>query len=199
MRCKNWQASSRAVKCQWKRPITQSRNSMQNTNKTRNLWIIVAMTVLNAIGMTIVFPLFPFLVGKYLPEAQVAIGLSSLNSVYAFCQFLASPLFGALSDHFGRKPILISLSARIIVFRKAHSALRAKTSQPVWALQRCLYTQGRTHLVGDGCFLCGWAGHLSVQFQHLCQRCLCLGSSLYMSITTRRSMPSLLCWQCGRW
>lgn len=80
---------------------------MQNTNKTRNLWIIVAITVLNAIGMTIVFPLFPFLLGHYLPDAQVVFGLSTLNSAYSFCQFIAAPLFGALSDRFGRKVILI--------------------------------------------------------------------------------------------
>lgn len=80
---------------------------MQITNKQRNLWIIIAITTLNAIGMTLVFPLFPFLVGKYLPESQIVVGLSSLLSVYALCQFFAAPVFGALSDRFGRKSILI--------------------------------------------------------------------------------------------
>jgi DHA1 family tetracycline resistance protein-like MFS transporter len=76
-------------------------------NNKRSLWIIVGLTVLNAIGMTIVLPLFPFLIGKYVPAAQVAIVLSALVSVFAVCQFLAAPIFGALSDRFGRKPILI--------------------------------------------------------------------------------------------
>lgn len=80
---------------------------MKITNKQRNLWIIIAITTLNAIGMTLVFPLFPFLVGKYLPESQIVVGLSSLLSVYALCQFFAAPVFGALSDRFGRKSILI--------------------------------------------------------------------------------------------
>ncbi len=80
---------------------------MQVTNQQRNLWIIIAITTLNAIGMTLVFPLFPFLVGKYLPESQIVVGLSSLVSVYALCQFFAAPAFGALSDRFGRKSILI--------------------------------------------------------------------------------------------
>ncbi|CAN5850443.1 tetracycline resistance MFS efflux pump [soil metagenome] len=80
---------------------------MQVTNKQRNLWIIIAITTLNAIGITLVFPLFPFLVGKYLPESQIVVGLSSLLSVYALCQFFAAPVFGALSDRFGRKSILI--------------------------------------------------------------------------------------------
>jgi len=76
-------------------------------NKKRNLWIILGLTVLNAVGMTMVLPLFPFLVEKYVPNEQVALVLSALVAVFALCQFLAAPLFGALSDRFGRKPILI--------------------------------------------------------------------------------------------
>src|SRR6478736_1026923 len=76
-------------------------------NKKRSLWIVIGLTVLNAVGMTIVLPLFPFLIGSYVPEARVAVVLSALVSVFALCQFLAAPLFGALSDRYGRKPILI--------------------------------------------------------------------------------------------
>ncbi|MGZ4036271.1 MAG: MFS transporter [Bacteroidia bacterium] len=80
---------------------------MQNTNKTRSLWIIVGITVLNAIGMTIVFPLFPFLLEKYVPAKNVAVAMSALVSVFAACTFFAAPVFGALSDRYGRKPILL--------------------------------------------------------------------------------------------
>lgn len=73
----------------------------------RSLWIIIGITILNAVGMTIVIPLFPFLLGHYVPDAQVAMALSALVSVFALCQFLAAPFFGALSDRYGRKPILI--------------------------------------------------------------------------------------------
>jgi DHA1 family tetracycline resistance protein-like MFS transporter len=80
---------------------------MQNTNKKRNLWIIIGITVLNAIGMTIVFPLFPFLLEKYVPATDVALVMSALVSVFAVCTFLAAPVFGALSDRYGRKSILL--------------------------------------------------------------------------------------------
>lgn len=79
----------------------------KGNDKERNLWIIAAIVVLNGIGMTIVFPVFPFLVGIYVPESRVAIGLNALVSVYAICEFFSAPVFGALSDRFGRKPILI--------------------------------------------------------------------------------------------
>jgi len=80
---------------------------MQNTNKKRSLWIIVGITVLNAIGMTIVLPLFPFLLEKYVPAKSIAVVMSALVSVFAVCTFFAAPVFGALSDRYGRKPILL--------------------------------------------------------------------------------------------
>lgn len=76
-------------------------------NKKRSLWIVIGLTVLNGLGMTIVLPLFPFLLAKYVPDARVAVVLSALFSAFALCQFLAAPVVGALSDRYGRKPILI--------------------------------------------------------------------------------------------
>ncbi|ENA1765417.1 MFS transporter [Flavobacterium psychrophilum] len=80
---------------------------MQNKQNKKHLWFIVGITILNAIGMTIVLPLFPFLLEKYVPNNQIATTMSALVSIFAICQFFASPIFGALSDRFGRKPILL--------------------------------------------------------------------------------------------
>lgn len=71
------------------------------------LWIIIFVVTLNSIGMSVVLPLLPFLVGKYLPAHQVVFGMSALLSVFAACTFFAAPVFGALSDRYGRKNILI--------------------------------------------------------------------------------------------
>ena len=71
------------------------------------LWIIVGIVLMNGIGMTMVFPLLPFLLGSYLPAAQIVVGMSALASVFAACTFLAAPILGALSDRYGRKKILI--------------------------------------------------------------------------------------------
>ena len=73
----------------------------------KSLWFIVGITILNAIGMTIVLPLFPFLLGKYVADKQIATTMSMLVSIFAICQFFAAPIFGALSDRFGRKSILL--------------------------------------------------------------------------------------------
>ena len=71
------------------------------------LWVIIGIVLINTIGMTVVFPLLPFLLGRYLPDSQIVVGMSALMSVFALCTFLAAPIFGALSDHYGRKNILI--------------------------------------------------------------------------------------------
>lgn len=93
------------------------KNNMKHTNiptshsaisTSASLWTIIVIMAINAIGMTIVFPVLPFLVGKYLPDSQIAIGISALEAVYTLCQFFAAPLLGALSDRFGRKPILVA-------------------------------------------------------------------------------------------
>lgn len=75
--------------------------------KQIRLWIIIAIVLLNSIGLSIVLPLLPFMVGKYLPSRQVVVGMSALMSVFAACTFFAAPVFGALSDRYGRKNILI--------------------------------------------------------------------------------------------
>ena len=73
----------------------------------KNLWVIIGIVLLNSIGMSIVLPLLPFIVAKYLPSQQVVVGMSALMSVFAACTFFAAPVFGALSDRYGRKNILI--------------------------------------------------------------------------------------------
>ena len=73
----------------------------------KRLWIIIGIVVLNSIGMSIVLPLLPFIVGKYLPFQKVVVGMSALLSVFAACTFIAAPALGALSDRYGRKGILI--------------------------------------------------------------------------------------------
>ena len=90
------------------KPISGSKEPAQKKSPNKKvLWIIIFVVTLNSIGMSVVLPLLPFLVGKYLPAHQVVFGMSALLSVFAACTFFAAPVFGALSDRYGRKKILI--------------------------------------------------------------------------------------------
>ncbi|WP_040203367.1 tetracycline resistance MFS efflux pump [Neobacillus jeddahensis] len=63
---------------------------------------------LTGLGLTIVSPVLPFLVKSYTsnPSSQ-ATAVTLLTSIYALSVFLAAPVLGALSDRYGRRPVLI--------------------------------------------------------------------------------------------
>ncbi|GLB26283.1 tetracycline resistance MFS efflux pump [Lacrimispora xylanolytica] len=67
------------------------------------------MVFLCGLGFSIITPVIPFLVAPYVksPEEQ-AIMVTLLTSVYAACVFLAAPGLGALSDRYGRRPLLLA-------------------------------------------------------------------------------------------
>ncbi len=60
------------------------------------------------IGFTILTPVVPFLVQPYInnPVDQATV-VTLLTSVYAVCVFFSAPGLGALSDRYGRRPVLL--------------------------------------------------------------------------------------------
>jgi MFS family permease len=78
---------------------------MDSTGKNKNvllpIFLIVAVDIM---GMTLILPLLPFYAERYGASPQV-VGL--LIATYAFCQLIAGPMLGKLSDRFGRRPLLI--------------------------------------------------------------------------------------------
>jgi DHA1 family tetracycline resistance protein-like MFS transporter len=65
------------------------------------IFLIVSVDVL---GLTIILPLLPFYAEHY-GASPAVVGL--LVSLYAFCQLIAGPMLGRLSDHMGRRPLLL--------------------------------------------------------------------------------------------
>ena len=62
------------------------------------------LTLLNdRLGESIVFPLLPFLLAGFTSDGRV---LGLLAGSYAIAQFAFTPLIGALSDRYGRKPVI---------------------------------------------------------------------------------------------
>ena len=65
------------------------------------IFLIVSVDVL---GLTIILPLLPFYAEKF-GASPAVVGL--LVSTYAFCQLIAGPILGRMSDHMGRRPLLL--------------------------------------------------------------------------------------------
>jgi len=70
----------------------------------KRLYIIFLILFTEVLGSTLVFPVIPYL-GFELGLTPLQIGF--ILSVFSICQLFASPITGKLSDHFGRKPLLI--------------------------------------------------------------------------------------------
>src|SRR3954469_20787037 len=68
------------------------------------LLIIFLIVFMDLLGFGVIIPLLPF----YIHDNQnhsIQVGL--LFSIYSICQFVAAPILGALSDRYGRRPVLI--------------------------------------------------------------------------------------------
>ncbi|WP_042161271.1 MFS transporter [Paenibacillus gorillae] len=86
-------------------------NSNHNTNQTVDkhaLLFGLISVFLCGIGFSIITPVVPFLVQPYTSNpAEQAIAVTLLTSIYAVCMFIAAPALGALSDKYGRRPLLL--------------------------------------------------------------------------------------------
>ncbi|MFP4156412.1 MAG: MFS transporter [Opitutales bacterium] len=115
---------------------TQTKTSAPERGNRRTLGIVFLTLFLDLVGFSIIFPLFPAMLEYYLPDGagagsllgQLVGQLASwaeqsgaedprlmtavlfggiLGSLYSVLQFICAPLWGALSDRVGRRPVLL--------------------------------------------------------------------------------------------
>lgn len=87
---------------------SNNRGSIEQTLNKKALTFGLMSVFLCGIGFSIINPVVPFLVQPYITNPQnQAIVVTLLTSIYAFCVFFAAPGLGALSDRYGRRPLLL--------------------------------------------------------------------------------------------
>ncbi|MCB0422426.1 MAG: MFS transporter [Bdellovibrionales bacterium] len=72
--------------------------------KKRSLLIIFLTVFIDLVGFGIIIPLSPYLARQFGADA-VDVGL--LMAIYSFMQLIFAPMWGRLSDRFGRRPIIL--------------------------------------------------------------------------------------------
>ncbi|MDP2624958.1 MAG: MFS transporter, partial [Candidatus Peregrinibacteria bacterium] len=117
----------------------------------KKLTPVLLLSFVNVIGFSILIPVLPevleLLTGK---SSGLLYGL--LLSSYAFSQFLAAPILGSLSDHYGRRPILLisqfGTMVSWIIFASAYfiprDAMLGSISIPILVIAISRITDGLT-------------------------------------------------------
>jgi len=100
----------------------------------KRLWVLMLTVFVDMIGFLIVLPLLPFYAEK-LGAEPVHVG--ALISIFAAAQLASAPLWGRLSDRYGRRPMI--LGGLMI---SAVSYLLFESAATVWLLFLSRFVQG---------------------------------------------------------
>src|SRR5216117_3873139 len=110
---------------------TQSQSSK---DQFRRLMVLIAVATVDMVGGAMVFPLIPFYALK-LHASPTIVGM--IIASFFVAQLISAPLWGRVSDHYGRRPALLiglgAATAAFLVFGFANS---------IWLLFACRIVQG---------------------------------------------------------
>ena len=102
------------------------------------LWILMITAFIDMVGLLMVIPLLPYY-AKSLGQGGLVVGL--LVSSFAVAQLITAPMWGRMSDAYGRRPALIvGLSASAIAYVIFGYALQLP--HPLFFLFLCRLVQG---------------------------------------------------------
>jgi DHA1 family tetracycline resistance protein-like MFS transporter len=74
-----------------------------------SVWFVLIAVFIDMVGIGIAIPVLPVLVGAYTESREMqAYWNMVLMGAYGLMQFLCAPMLGAISDRFGRRPVLIA-------------------------------------------------------------------------------------------
>jgi MFS family permease len=107
-------------------------------SSSRKLWILMITAFIDMVGLLMVIPLLPFY-AKALGQGGLIVGV--LVSSFAVAQLLTAPMWGRLSDAYGRRPaLLVGLTASAIAY--VIFAFALELPHPLLFLFLCRIVQG---------------------------------------------------------
>lgn len=85
-------------------PAAPTRPASPERRFSRPLVLILFTVFLDVVGLGVIIPVAPFYATSF---GATALDVGLLFTAFAAAQFLATPVLGALSDRFGRRPVLL--------------------------------------------------------------------------------------------
>ena len=111
----------------------------------RPLIVILSTVALDAVGIGLIMPVLPGLLRDLVHSNDVTAHYGILLALYALMQFACAPVLGALSDRFGRRPVLLvslagaAVDYAIMATAPLYRADRGRHHRGDWGGSRRLY------------------------------------------------------------
>lgn len=114
--------------------------NLLRSGRQASLAFVLVTVLLDVLGIGLIIPVLPSLVGEFTqrPDEQ-AYWFGLLTATYGVMQFLCMPFLGALSDHLGRRPVLL-----LSIFGLGCSLMVQALANSLWVLLLIRIVSGAT-------------------------------------------------------